>query len=176
MNTDSILQELSFIIGTEYNPLFHEFYIEQTAYNLNIPEQSVIDALHIIHQFNRVQNVMNRTAHLMYSNQVRPTKQIDRRSFVYVASLESDSTLFKIGISCNPVNRIKSMNRVCPTVQINLLHSFEADRADKIEKQLHSKYASKRVGITEWFRLNETDIDYLLSINGYFNETLEYEQ
>lgn len=174
MNSNAIVSELSSIIGTEYNPLFHDFYIEQTAFNLKVSEQSVIDALHIWYKFEQAQNCLSRISNSMNPNPV-PASTKRRSDFVYLAKYTPDSDLYKIGISTNPVSRIKSMNRVCPSVSIELIHSFESDNALKTEKNLHNKYGSKRVSTTEWFRLDESDVDYLTGIKCDFEGELQYE-
>lgn len=161
-----IINELSSIVGTEYNPLFHDFYIEQVAFNLNVSEQAVIDDLKNWYEFYKTELTLNKIGSAFNSNNQISTKK--RLSFVYLAKCRVDSNLYKIGISSNPDSRIRSMNRVHPSVSIELIHSFESDNAERIEKILHNQFISKRVSTTEWFRLDESDVEYLMNINGYF--------
>lgn len=66
--------------------------------------------------------------------------------------LMTDGKLFKIGQSVNPQKRLLSIQNG----NINAVLLFYGSGVS--EKELHNKYAHKRVG-REWFNLNDNDIE-----------------
>ncbi len=68
---------------------------------------------------------------------------------------DKNTGLTKIGKSCNPVSRERTLQSEKPT--ISLLAISEND----IENFLHEQYANKRVR-GEWFALTDKDISNIL--------------
>lgn len=86
---------------------------------------------------------------------------------IYLAYVESGH--YKIGLSKNPTERIKQLNTNAPH-EITLIHTFPADHAKAAEEILHIDFASKRVK-GEWFALDEDDVAWLCSVEGYDDGT-----
>lgn len=75
--------------------------------------------------------------------------------------------LVKIGVTNNAVKRIRDISMLSPD-PIKVIGVALCHNSGKLERELHKKYAAKRVR-GEWFRLNDDDIHYLEAIG--FNPT-----
>jgi hypothetical protein len=71
---------------------------------------------------------------------------------------------FKIGLSINPQRRSKEIPSGLP-LTIETIHTFPTNQMDCAENELHKKFSSKRMGKTEWFQLDEDDVEYIKSIH-----------
>jgi hypothetical protein len=86
----------------------------------------------------------------------------DLSGYVYVLRTGEES-IFKIGKSKEPENRIKTFGNLLPfEVDYELL--IEADNMSALEKSLHRRFASKRIRGSEFFTLNERDLRYLSAL------------
>lgn len=85
-----------------------------------------------------------------------------RSGFVYLLKTPLDDTLFKIGKASDPNNRLRTFNVKLPfPIQYECL--IQTSDMSSLEKELHSKFASKRLD-GEWFRLGQEDVEYICSL------------
>ena len=75
--------------------------------------------------------------------------------FLYVA--KSESGLRKIGISCNPDERVENLRRECLDHSIEIETRYFVSNMLFIEKTAHKLLAQKRV-YGEWFDLSDMDL------------------
>jgi len=85
--------------------------------------------------------------------------------YVYAIGIEG-STLVKIGMSRNPVSRLKTLEQSMPYTLV-LLHQIWREDARRIERNLH-RILQERQQRGEWFDLPEPDLEEL------FAEALTY--
>lgn len=96
--------------------------------------------------------------------------------FVYIISSEF-SGLTKIGVSQDPVSRIKMISKDIEDVKMINCFYIKKGLVD-LERHLHEKYRDKQVlldsqiaGYTEWFKLSDDDVkDIEVFINGLHSE------
>lgn len=81
-------------------------------------------------------------------------------SSVYV--IESENGMVKIGQSCNPVSRLKSINLHSP-VRCRLIAIMDGKKADELA--LHSRFAEFR-GHHEWFHKAGAVVEFVASVHG----------
>lgn len=92
----------------------------------------------------------------------RETKKDRRMVHGHVYILKAENGLYKIGKAKNLTQRVTDLGIKIP-MSIELVGSFETDDYTAAELSLHEKYKEKR-GVGEWFCLNETDIEELMSM------------
>lgn len=80
--------------------------------------------------------------------------------FVYI--LKSGDH-YKIGNAIDPVRRLKSLQAAWPE-PMEIVHKIESDRYKYIERDLHRRFAGKRVR-GEWFALSDEDLAYIRGLN-----------
>lgn len=78
--------------------------------------------------------------------------------------MDSNTGLVKIGRSVNPKARERTLQSEKPT--ISMIKVCEK----LVEKELHKKYAKKRVR-GEWFKLSEDDIEYIVAEYGFVDSS-----
>lgn len=79
--------------------------------------------------------------------------------FVY---LMSGDGYYKIGYSKRiPVRRVQLATKL--PFELKLLCAIKSDSATTLERQLHERFANKRL-CGEWFRLTESDVGYIKSL------------
>lgn len=83
--------------------------------------------------------------------------------YVYLAYAETGQ--YKIGRSKSPIERIKVFKTKMP-IDVTLIHTIPADNPAEAEKELHERYAGKRLG-GEWFDLSGSDVSDILAIDRY---------
>lgn len=88
-----------------------------------------------------------------------------RAGYVYILRALHDPTIFKIGRTNNPDNRLRTFNVKLP-FDVEYLCVLKTDDMYVLEYQLHLKFADKRLS-GEWFSLSANDLDY---INGMKQE------
>lgn len=77
-----------------------------------------------------------------------------RSGFVYLLKA---GEYYKIGMTTGTVeNRLRQLQTGSPQ-KIKVIHTFNVDDPNKLESDLHRKYASKRI-TGEWFKLSWWDI------------------
>lgn len=83
--------------------------------------------------------------------------------YVYLIR-DSWMNLVKIGVTKNISSRFRELQNGCPQelVIVGLIHN---ESANKIERQLHKRFASKNYR-GEWFELTEADVDSILEQYG----------
>lgn len=86
-----------------------------------------------------------------------------RSGYVYLLSAVHDSTLFKIGRTNNPQNRLRTFNVKLPFA-VEYLYIIKTDDMYALESILHHKFASKRLE-GEWFKLSSEDVVYIKSLS-----------
>lgn len=78
--------------------------------------------------------------------------------FVYL--FQSESGLYKIGVSTNPARRLKQL-QTGNGEKITLLHTYESDIAFLLEKSLKNRFVSNKIN-GEWFKLPlEDEINFI---------------
>lgn len=77
----------------------------------------------------------------------------------YLYLIRAENGLVKIGISCDVEKRLVSLNTASP-VELRLLFFLEPTDARKTERNLHVRFAKKRVK-GEWFNLSDGDISWI---------------
>lgn len=95
--------------------------------------------------------------------QIHPTAMHFQHD-VYLAYSPSQGT-YKIGYASNIGSRLNTLRTGCPDIQ--LMRSFSGGRAR--EKEFHAMFRQRCVvfssgGKSEWFRLTEQDVRYLLEL------------
>lgn len=87
----------------------------------------------------------------------------NRSGYVYLLSAPHDLTLFKIGRTSNPQNRLRTFNIKLPFA-VEYICTIKTDDMYALESTLHRKFASKRLD-GEWFRLTSEDVDYIKGLS-----------
>lgn len=107
---------------------------------------------------------------------IRGDVEYRESGFIYI--LKSDfSGLTKIGVTQDPINRIKTISRDIEDVGIVNCFYIKRGLLD-LEKYIHEKYKDNQVlldsqiaGYTEWFKLSDDDVkDIEVFINGLHSE------
>jgi predicted GIY-YIG superfamily endonuclease len=75
--------------------------------------------------------------------------------YVYLIS-DINNYTYKIGISNNPENRLKSLQTGNDRV-LKIIHKVICENYNKVENALHNKYEFLKVN-GEWFELTEEDV------------------
>lgn len=84
-------------------------------------------------------------------------KTTDRQAAVYVIKID---TLYKIGLSLTPEQRIKAMQLPCRPEVVLI---FRTPKASELEQTLHRKYHEQRKH-GEWFELDKPQIAEILKV------------
>lgn len=82
-----------------------------------------------------------------------------RKGYVYVLAAIHDPTIFKIGRTNNPKDRLRTFSVKLP-FDVEYLHTIQTDDMYALESKLHRRFASKRVN-GEWFKLSADDLEFL---------------
>lgn len=123
---------------------------------------SKMEAFHATHTDQEIAllNERSRIACAALQEQLRAQRDAHERkskaSYVYL--MWSDN-LYKIGISIDPERRRKAVEEGL-LKPVLLICQFFTDRAWKIERGLHQRFASKRIK-GEWFDLTPEDVEYI---------------
>lgn len=88
-------------------------------------------------------------------------RNVSRAGYVYLT--QSPSGYYKIGRTANPNDRMRTFSLKLP-IEIEYIHLIETPNMFKLESELHRMFTHKRVGDTEFFRLDEKDIAYIKSL------------
>lgn len=99
---------------------------------------------------------------IQHFNPNMPPQNIQVKSkvgYVYLLSALHDSSLYKIGRTNNPNNRLHTFSVKLPFA-VEYLCVIQTDDMYLLERQLHGKYSSKRLE-GEWFKLDLEDVDYI---------------
>jgi hypothetical protein len=80
----------------------------------------------------------------------------------YVYLVQSPTGAYKIGRAKNPKDRVRTFGVKLP-FEIELIHTIEAADYKVAERQLHERFAPKRVN-GEWFNLTPEDVASIKSI------------
>ncbi len=88
------------------------------------------------------------------------SKKIDHSGYVYL--IKSERGMYKIGRSKGPKGRIKTLEVKLP-FEIEPICLIPTQNANRLEKQLHYRFESKRID-GEWFALTEEDVQYIKSL------------
>jgi predicted XRE-type DNA-binding protein len=95
--------------------------------------------------------------------EIYPRSRVTNAGCIYVLSSTRSNGLFKIGRTLDITKRISSLNCGSPD-PLKLVHSILSDDPVSAESIIHKKFSAKRTK-GEWFALNETDIQFLKSLN-----------
>lgn len=91
--------------------------------------------------------------------------------FVYLIN-QSDSSLYKIGLSENPNKRRKQL-QTANGVQLDLIKQFKTEFGFKLEKSLHRHFKPKQT-IGEFFDLEDKDVSEFETICERIEKNLKY--
>jgi len=78
---------------------------------------------------------------------------------IYLLKLENSLNTHKIGISVNPIKRIKQLQTGSPDI-IEMICSYESEYASKIESTLHRRFTLNRLK-GEWFEIKLSKEEFL---------------
>ena len=84
--------------------------------------------------------------------------------YCYFYVIEGTPGLYKIGRSVDPLKRLRQL-QTGSAVRFQLVRAIRTLFAEEIERDLHRRYAKKRVR-GEWFELDSMDLLYLHAIEG----------
>jgi hypothetical protein len=87
----------------------------------------------------------------------RSIKNYTNTKYVYVM-LDENTGQYKIGVSKTPHHRERTLQSEKPTIEMLFFYKG----GYKEEKELHKKFKEKRTR-GEWFKLNEEDLNYIMS-------------
>lgn len=93
---------------------------------------------------------------------VKPPKPeifTSKEEYVYIVK---SGIHYKIGRTGNIKERLSALKTTSPQ-SIELIHTIATHQSGKLEKELHEKFKLKQMN-REWFALDETDLDWLLSL------------
>ena len=82
--------------------------------------------------------------------------------YIYLLQAITPTTYYKIGLSKDPVARIEILGIQLP-FPIKPRHQFPTNNMHIAERQLHKRYADKRVN-GEWFQLTDQDVQAICGI------------
>ncbi len=69
--------------------------------------------------------------------------------------------IYKIGITRGLKTRLLAINCI-PGVEVLLIHSGMVGNMKEMESDLHIKFSAKRVKRGEWFKLENSDVEYIV--------------
>lgn len=90
-----------------------------------------------------------------------PVKPRDRKGHVYL--IQSPTGAYKIGRTTDPADRLRTFNVKLP-FEVEYVCVIATDDMYALERQLHSKFAAKRVN-GEWFILSPDDVEYIKGLS-----------
>lgn len=96
---------------------------------------------------------INRIGELVKNKEKKIKPKLKQRTY-----LVFDGSLYKIGKSVNPNERLKAIKSQNPKAEI--IHIIGSD----IESLLHNKFKDKRIH-HEWFNLSKTEVNYLMTLS-----------
>ena len=88
----------------------------------------------------------------------KENREIDDNRTIMTYLMKDSSGLYKIGCSLDPHGRLESMKTGNATIELVCVIK------ENIEKQLHIKYAAKRVK-GEWFKLSKKDVEEIIELS-----------
>lgn len=96
------------------------------------------------------------------SKQETSKKLRNRKGFVYLLAAFHDKQLYKIGRATNPNNRLRTFNVKLP-FPVAYECIIETGDMYRLERELHRLFDDKRLD-GEWFRLSQSDVQYIKSL------------
>ena len=101
------------------------------------------------------------SCNLELRKRIKPEIPKPKLGAVYL--LRAENGYYKIGQSSQPHKRIASIKGSMP-LGMSLVHLVETKRYTELEKELHKRFAEKRVN-GEWFALEPKDIAYIKGLH-----------
>lgn len=98
--------------------------------------------------------------HIIYPYEEGVSRTRAIRGFVYLIAC---GVYYKIGVSKTPNERIVRLSTL-PPFDVKLVCLLKTGDMYSLEKQLHDKFADKRVN-GEWFLLSSSDIEYVVAMS-----------
>jgi hypothetical protein len=80
--------------------------------------------------------------------------------YIYLVQAVHPQNHYKIGLSKNPVERIRKMGVILP-FPIEVKHLMKTNHMKRAEKHLHEEFSHKRLN-GEWFDLDDADVQSIL--------------
>ncbi len=94
----------------------------------------------------------------------KPRLKGQKRSTVgYVYVLRAIDGSYKIGKSTNPKSRKRTFDVRLP-FQVEYVHTILTDDMGKLEKALHHKFRAKRLNNSEFFKLDELEVKFIIDL------------
>ena len=126
------------------------------------------------------QERLNRKSNKRYS------KLVPREGFVYLFKCNSlDGIVYKIGMSKDPIKRLKQIND-CSPVKVVLCKIITTNDMKMLEECFHklflrknvNKLKKEKISSVEWFKLNEKDYNFINNFKDYncqsdFSDTIK---
>ncbi len=112
--------------------------------------------------------VPSRAAVEIYSRNRRRRVQNGKRAtdgYVYLVKAVDGS--YKIGKTVNPKSRKRTFDVRLP-FKVEYVHVIQTDDMGKLEKALHTRFAAKRLSGSEFFALDDADVQFILSLGDTF--------
>jgi hypothetical protein len=81
-----------------------------------------------------------------------------KAGITYILQDRNDPTLYKLGETCNFKRRLKDLDH--PIV----IKNCECRDREAAEKVLHDRFETKRLAMSEWFRLDDSDVKEACSL------------
>lgn len=89
-------------------------------------------------------------------------------TFIYLLKSENNADIFKIGLSQNPLERLKKIQRSSGLTDLKIFFCMYKENPFELEQKLHKIFENKKLnfehrfdGSTEFFTLNEEDIEFI---------------
>lgn len=108
-----------------------------------------------------IQDILDGNVPYDYFNTPKKSKDRKKQSG-YIYLITSKDGLYKIGLSKDVMSRIKTLGVTLP-FEIEPIHTIKTDDMVGLEKELHSRFESKRIR-GEWFALETDDVEYIKSL------------
>lgn len=83
-----------------------------------------------------------------------------RDGYVYVIKSLTNDAYYKIGRSRDLHRRSKTFGVLLP-FDVQTICTIKTKDMYKLEREMHQRFFSKRIGDTEWFALNQSDLEWL---------------
>jgi len=104
---------------------------------------------------------------------IHDLKEPIKKGCIYIIK-KTDINLYKIGISINPISRIKAISTQSGDFIENIYISKPCEIYNKIESEIHEEYRKYR-NIGEWFKFTDNDIQIIIEqINKRVNKYNNY--
>lgn len=99
-----------------------------------------------------------------YEHKLHKSRKARFRNPGYIYLLKAENGYYKIGRARDMETRMTTIKRQYP-IRIDVLHYFACDDYVKAETYLHRQFQDKRMDMTEWFKLNGDEEEWIMSLD-----------